>query len=71
MSAGNDPTNSSEADDVALQREVRWRTGPRTRAWDELWCRLLEGLLMTASEDGSTVADGADRSNGSQGSREA
>ena len=23
---------------------VDWRTGPRTRAWDELWRRLLAGL---------------------------
>ncbi|MDP3208243.1 MAG: hypothetical protein Q8M65_03760, partial [Rhodoglobus sp.] len=24
--------------------KVVWRTGPRTRAWDELWQRLIEGL---------------------------
>ena len=24
-----------------------WRTGPRTRAWDDLWRRLLAGLTGT------------------------
>ena len=39
-----------DRDEVTLQTE--WRTGPRTRAWDELWARLLDGLGAEDAVDG-------------------
>ncbi len=36
--------------DVTLR--VEWRTGPRTRAWDELWRRLLARVRERATADG-------------------
>ncbi len=41
----------------AVTLEVRWRTGPRTRAWDELWARLLDGLSATDESDRDPGSD--------------
>lgn len=41
------PAREADAPDgkgSALALATDWRTGPRTRAWDDLWRRLLAGL---------------------------
>ena len=35
----------------AVTLDVELRTGPRTRAWDELWARLLDGLRASNEAD--------------------
>lgn len=37
---------------------AKWHSGPRTQAWDELWQRLIVGLLADARE--ARVLDGRD-----------
>ena len=46
-----------DSDEVTLEAE--WRSGPRTRAWDELWSRLLDGLVdRDPDNDGSMPPSG-------------
>ena len=49
------PAGDPAAPDDAVALEVRWRTGPRTGAWSELWRRLLDGLLI--ARDGERPAE--------------
>lgn len=37
---------------------VEWRTGPRTRAWDELWRWLLADAPGRAADEGRTTSAG-------------
>ncbi len=45
------------AKDDAVALEARWRTGPRTRAWSELWRRLLDGLHVARDSDHAATDD--------------
>ena len=51
QSPGDDPPGG----DDAMALEVRWQTDPRTRAWSDLWRRLLDGLLI--ARDGERPAE--------------
>ena len=54
------PASGADALDAtpsALTLATDWRTGPRTRAWDDLWRRLLDGLPLTRDADSSTSDD--------------
>ena len=40
------PAEVRPARDDAAATDIRWRVGPRTQAWDDLWRWLLDGLLI-------------------------
>ena len=44
-------------DREAFTLKAHWRTGPRTRAWDEMWRWLLDGL-DNAGAPGQGLDDG-------------
>ena len=58
--AEREPASGADAPD-AMSRVVtlttNWRTGPRTRAWDDLWRRLLDGLPLAGDGDCSANDD--------------
>ena len=54
--AARKPASGADALDAtssALTLATDWRTGPRTRAWDDLWRRLLAGLAGTPEASGA------------------
>ena len=52
------PSGADPADhDDGAALDVRWRTGPRTRAWSELWRRLLDGLPIAPDSDRPAADD--------------
>jgi hypothetical protein len=42
--------DGAPAADAPVCLKAKWRAGPRTPAWDDLWNRLLVGLLADAGE---------------------
>ena len=51
------PAGDPAAEHDAIALEARWRTGPRTRAWNDLWHRLLDGLVAAATSRRSAARD--------------
>ena len=55
------PTSGADERDAtssAVTLATDWRTGPRTRAWDDLWRRLLDGLPIARDGDSSANDNG-------------
>ena len=46
-----------DRDEVTLK--AQWRSGQRTRAWDELWARLLDGLVDRDPDSDDSKPPGA------------
>jgi len=42
--------DATPAAGAPVRLEAKWHAGPRTRAWDELWQRLLVGLVADTRE---------------------
>ena len=49
--SAREPKDQVRAGRDTVTLKAQWRTGPRTRAWDEMWRWLLDGLDNTAAAD--------------------
>ena len=53
------PANAPPHDHDEVTLEAQWRRGQRTRAWDELWARLLDGLVVRDPDNDDDTSPGA------------
>ncbi len=66
------PASGADAQDSTPRKrtlKARWRTGPRTRAWDEMWRWLLADLPGTPETGGADAPrdDTPDAQSGGEG----